>query len=188
MFRSYLSPSSGGATVCIQQLVLIILCRWLSVVLVGFHSNQDKRQSSKKIINTNFCIHTVVLRLYYGCTTVVLRLYRLMIGLDTPETCRGWRNLLRISLHQFGFSLHNYMAMHAINKTQKNICTLFAGYIDMKRGVHYVWANRLNFYVIVYGEMKGHWNLTSHFAWSIIYYLSSTYFCTSRLNTFVIIQ
>jgi len=48
------------------------------------------------------------------------------------------------------------MAMHAINKTQKNICTLFAGYIDMKRGVHYVWANRLNFYVIVYGEMKGH--------------------------------
>jgi len=29
MFRAYLSPSSGGTTVCIQQLVLIILFRWL---------------------------------------------------------------------------------------------------------------------------------------------------------------
>jgi len=27
MFRAYLGPSSGGATVCIQQLVLIILER-----------------------------------------------------------------------------------------------------------------------------------------------------------------
>jgi len=24
-------------------------------------------------------------------------LYLLMMGLDTPETCRGWRNILRIS-------------------------------------------------------------------------------------------
>jgi len=35
MFRAYLGPSSGGTTVCIKQLVLIILFRWLSVVLVG---------------------------------------------------------------------------------------------------------------------------------------------------------
>jgi len=35
MFRAYLCPSSGGTTVCIQQLVLIIPFRWLSVVLVG---------------------------------------------------------------------------------------------------------------------------------------------------------
>jgi len=34
MFRAYLGPSSGGTTVCIQQLVLIILFRRLSVVLV----------------------------------------------------------------------------------------------------------------------------------------------------------
>jgi hypothetical protein len=33
MFRAYLGPSSGGTTVCIQQLVLIILFRWLSLVL-----------------------------------------------------------------------------------------------------------------------------------------------------------
>jgi len=51
MFRAYLSPSSGGTTVCMQQLVLIILVRWLSVVLVGlklqhFRFNQDNRQSS----------------------------------------------------------------------------------------------------------------------------------------------
>jgi len=35
MFRAYLGPSSGGTTVCIQQLVLIILFRWLSLVLIG---------------------------------------------------------------------------------------------------------------------------------------------------------
>jgi hypothetical protein len=35
MFRPYLGPSSGGTTVFIQELVLIILFRWLSVVLVG---------------------------------------------------------------------------------------------------------------------------------------------------------
>jgi len=35
MFRAYLGPSSAGTTVCIQQLVLIILFSWLSVVLVG---------------------------------------------------------------------------------------------------------------------------------------------------------
>jgi len=40
MFWAYLGPSSGGTTVCIQQLVLIIRFRRLSVVLVG--------QSSKK--------------------------------------------------------------------------------------------------------------------------------------------
>ena len=33
MFREYLGPSSGGTTVCTQQLVLIILFRWLSVFL-----------------------------------------------------------------------------------------------------------------------------------------------------------
>jgi len=44
-FRAYLGPSSGGTTLCMQQLVLIILFRWLSVVLVGlFQSNQDNRQ------------------------------------------------------------------------------------------------------------------------------------------------
>jgi len=35
MFWAYLGPSSGGTTVCMQQLVLIVLFRWLSVVLVG---------------------------------------------------------------------------------------------------------------------------------------------------------
>jgi len=36
MFRAYLSPSSGGTTVCIQHLVLIGLFRRLSFFLVGF--------------------------------------------------------------------------------------------------------------------------------------------------------
>ena len=84
-FRSYQGLSSGGTTICIQQLVLIILFRWLSVVLVElFHSNQDNRQSSKKN-NKYQLLYT------YGCT------YLLMMGLDTSETYRGWRNIIRIS-------------------------------------------------------------------------------------------
>jgi len=49
MFRVSLGPSSGGKTVCMQHLVLIILIRWLSFVLVGlvFQSNQHNRQSPK---------------------------------------------------------------------------------------------------------------------------------------------
>jgi len=69
-------PSSGGTTACIQKLVLIILFRRLSVV----QSNEDDSHL-KTIISTNSYI----------------RLYLLMTGLDTPETCRGWRNILRIS-------------------------------------------------------------------------------------------
>jgi len=63
MFRAYLGPSSGGTTICIQQLVLIILFRRLSVVLVrlGFQSNQDNRQSSKKYKYQLLCT--------YGCTS-----------------------------------------------------------------------------------------------------------------------
>ena len=71
MFRACTGPSSGGTTVCIQQLVFFILFRWLY---------DDSHL--KTIINTNCCIHTV---------------YLLMMGLDTPETCRSWRNILRIS-------------------------------------------------------------------------------------------
>ena len=40
MFRTYLGPSSGGTTVCIQHLVLIILLRWLSVVLDSIQDNR----------------------------------------------------------------------------------------------------------------------------------------------------
>jgi hypothetical protein len=41
MFRAYLGPSSGGTTVCIQHLVLIIL----SVVLVGLVPIQTGQQT-----------------------------------------------------------------------------------------------------------------------------------------------
>jgi len=51
MIRSYLGPSSGGTTVCLQQLVLIF---------------------------------------------VYIQLYLLMMGIDTPETCRSLRNILII--------------------------------------------------------------------------------------------
>jgi len=87
MFRAYLGQSSGGTTVFIQQLVLIILFRWLSVVLVGLENCNPTRTTDshlKRIISTICCIHKVVQ-------------YHLMMGLDTPETYRGWRNILRIS-------------------------------------------------------------------------------------------
>jgi len=49
MFWAYLGPSSGGITACIQQLVLIILFRWLYCPgWIGIQSNQENRQSSKK--------------------------------------------------------------------------------------------------------------------------------------------
>ena len=64
--------------------------RWQSVVLVGLEPNTTTNSHLKRISTT--CTHTVVL-------------YLLMMGLDTPETCRGLRNILRISLHQFGISL-----------------------------------------------------------------------------------
>jgi hypothetical protein len=63
MFRTYLGPSSGGTTVCIQKLILITFFRILSVVLVGLEQyNQDNRQSYKKN-NTYKLLYT------YGCTS-----------------------------------------------------------------------------------------------------------------------
>jgi hypothetical protein len=58
MFREHIGPSSGGTTVCIQQLVLIIV-RWLLCWLDWNQSNQDNSHL-KRIKSTNFCIHTVV--------------------------------------------------------------------------------------------------------------------------------
>jgi len=69
-------PSSGGTTICIQKMVLIILYKWLLL------SNQDNRHSSKKD-NKYQLLYT------YGCTS--------WWWPDTPEICRCWRNILRIS-------------------------------------------------------------------------------------------
>jgi hypothetical protein len=59
----------------------------------------------KRTVSTKCCIDTV---------------YLLMIGLDTPETCRGWRNILRISCASSWFSFRRserYLAP-AWNRTQ----------------------------------------------------------------------
>ena len=55
MFWAYLGSSSGGTTVCIQQLVFIIL---LDDCLLSWLD--WKTESSKTIIGTNCCIHMVV--------------------------------------------------------------------------------------------------------------------------------
>jgi len=52
MFRAYLGPSSGGTTVCIQQLVLIILFKWLSVVLVELPIQPDTPEIRRSWRNT----------------------------------------------------------------------------------------------------------------------------------------
>jgi hypothetical protein len=59
-FRAYLGPSSGGTTVCIQQMVLIILFRWLSVVLDWNNQTRTTDSHLTRITSTNCCIHTVV--------------------------------------------------------------------------------------------------------------------------------
>ena len=61
MFRAYLQSTIRRYTVWIQQLVLIILFRRLSVVLVG-----DNRESSKRTVSTKFYIQTVYF-LMVGC-------------------------------------------------------------------------------------------------------------------------
>ena len=124
MFRAYLGPLWGGTTVCIQYLVLFRwLFRWLSVVLVGLESggttvciqqlvliilfvndcllfwlNNPTRTTDshlKRIVSTSCCIHTVVPP--DDGPRYARWAYIRPMGLDTPETCRGWRNMLRIS-------------------------------------------------------------------------------------------
>ena len=41
-----------------------------------------------------------------------LLLYLPMMGVDSPETYRGWRNIGRISCLSTWFPLHNYIEMH----------------------------------------------------------------------------
>ena len=53
-FGAYLGLSSGGTTVCIQQLVLIILFRWLSVVLVGL---EDSNPTRTRVSTCNVTTH-----------------------------------------------------------------------------------------------------------------------------------
>ena len=52
MIRAYLDPSSGGTTVCVQQLLLIILLDW--------NPTRTRDSHLKRIISTNCCIHAVV--------------------------------------------------------------------------------------------------------------------------------
>ena len=60
MFRAYLGPSSGGTTLCMQQLVLIILFRLLSIVRVRLFQSNPDNSHLKRIGNTNCCMHTVL--------------------------------------------------------------------------------------------------------------------------------
>jgi len=52
MFRAYLGLSSGNTTVWIQQLVLIVLFRRLSVVLVGLDRDNIEMLGQQSVIFT----------------------------------------------------------------------------------------------------------------------------------------
>jgi len=64
IFREYLGPSSGGTTVCIQQLVLITFFKMTdTVVLVGLDSNPTRTTDSHVKKNNKYQLYT------YGCTS-----------------------------------------------------------------------------------------------------------------------
>ena len=104
MFRAYLGPSSGGTTVCMQQLVLIILFRRLSVFLVGFslHDYIDKHghQNIKK--NEIFSSHDYI-------------------------DMHGHQNIKKNEI----FYLHDYIDMHGHQNIKKNEIFYSHDYIDM---------------------------------------------------------
>jgi len=56
MFRAYLQPIIRRYTLWKQQLVIIVLVRWLPLVMVGIRDSHLKRT-----INSNCCIHTMYL-------------------------------------------------------------------------------------------------------------------------------
>ena len=74
MFRACLDPSSGGTTVCIQQLVLIILYRWLSVVLLGLefvNLYMFRAYLGPLSGGTTVCIQQLVLTILFRWLSVV---------------------------------------------------------------------------------------------------------------------
>ena len=92
MFRAYLGPSSGGTTVCIQQLVLIILFR--------------------------DCLLSWLYWLVY------IWLYLLIMGLDMPETCTDWRNILRISCASSWVFLYTIAQFSSPSRAVSYICCI----------------------------------------------------------------
>ena len=60
MFRAYLQPIIRRYTLRIQQLLLIVLFRRVTVVLAGFQHSQDNSHL-KRTVSNNCCIHTVYL-------------------------------------------------------------------------------------------------------------------------------
>ena len=61
-----------------------------------------------------YFVNLYMFRAYLGQVPifVYIGLYLLMMGLDTPETFRGWKNTLRISYASSCFFLHDYIEMH----------------------------------------------------------------------------
>jgi hypothetical protein len=84
MFRAYLDPSSGGTTVGMQQLVLIILFRRLTVVLVGLEQSailfvpNVKGRMEAQISMSPFSLHDLLRETFTLTFTAVLMMIRLL--------------------------------------------------------------------------------------------------------------
>ena len=89
----------------IQQLVLIVLFSWLSVVLVALDRTTHSQLQAQHI----------PIVIYIQCTS-----WRWDI--KTPETCRSRRNMLRINRASSWFYLHEYIEMHGQQNIKFIIC------------------------------------------------------------------
>ena len=81
MFQAYLSRSSEGTTICIQQLVLTILFRWLSAVRVELDSNPTRTTNGLGYF-LNVYMFQVYLGRSSGGTTDVYNKWYLLFFLD----------------------------------------------------------------------------------------------------------
>ena len=109
MFREYLGPSSGGKSyVNSSWYLLFFLDYYLLSWLDCSNPTRTKDSHLKRIISTNCCAHTI---------------YLLMMGLDTPETCSGWRNILRISCaSSWFFFTRLYRHVRSTKPKKKAVC------------------------------------------------------------------
>jgi hypothetical protein len=123
MFRAYLGPWSGGTTICIQQLVLIILFRWLTVVLVG---QQTEKNYSFLIILFRWLSVVLV-----GQQTEKNNKYQLLYTYGCTswwwaKTRKCWWNILRISCASSWFFFTQFRDVvefkHSFRMSQKTIC------------------------------------------------------------------
>jgi hypothetical protein len=133
-------------------------------------SNQDNRQSSKIVIYI----------------VVYIRLYLLMMDLDTPETCRGWGNILRIGCASSWFF---FQTLHRDAQSTEHKVSPECWFLSKPHGVtfrktemifttmrvSYLILSNIHFYITVL-TVTAHWDhifskvlfLNPTFSWNLL--------------------